>query len=122
MATEEPTQKGPKKACAYFLRCGSCSFGDSCRFHHPFERLPEFKFNSRGLPLRAGEPDESLQLPRQYMWGNPPVQRTFSGNAINNRSSSHLRPMSSMQSSSDGADSDSAIPSHSKQLNAMRVP
>jgi hypothetical protein len=41
--------------CAFFLKTGTCAFGDRCRYSHPYDRVQPIAFNSLGLPLRPGE-------------------------------------------------------------------
>lgn len=41
--------------CAFFLKTGSCAYGDRCKFDHPYDQAPKVMFNSLGLPLRPGE-------------------------------------------------------------------
>jgi hypothetical protein len=43
--------------CAFFLKTGTCAWGDNCRFAHPYDLAPEPKFNSMGLPVRLDQPD-----------------------------------------------------------------
>lgn len=43
-------------ACAFFLKTGTCAYGDRCKFAHPYDRAPSVEFNSLGLPLRPDEP------------------------------------------------------------------
>ncbi|KAF6256047.1 hypothetical protein COO60DRAFT_147248 [Scenedesmus sp. NREL 46B-D3] len=45
-----------KQPCAFFMRTGSCAYGNRCKFSHPDNR-PQVFMNSRGLPLRPDEPD-----------------------------------------------------------------
>lgn len=45
-----------KTPCAFFLKTGSCAYGDRCKFEHPYEQAPKVMFNSVGLPLRPSEP------------------------------------------------------------------
>lgn len=51
-----------KTPCAFFLRLGSCGFGDRCKFSHPAELAPRVQYNTHGLPLRPGAPDCSYYL------------------------------------------------------------
>jgi len=37
--------------CAFFMRTGTCAYGDRCRFLHPADRPPPL-LNSRGFPRR----------------------------------------------------------------------
>ncbi|PSC76554.1 MFS general substrate transporter [Micractinium conductrix] len=46
-----------RQPCAFFLKTGTCAYGDSCKFAHPFDKAPKVEFNSMGLPLRPGEPE-----------------------------------------------------------------
>ncbi|KAG6546387.1 hypothetical protein Mapa_012127 [Marchantia paleacea] len=46
--------------CSYYLKTGECSFGASCKFHHPPGRVPTIprvapKLTLAGLPRREGE-------------------------------------------------------------------
>lgn len=45
-----------RTACAFFLKTGSCAYGDRCKFEHPFDKAPKVSYNSAGLPLRPEEP------------------------------------------------------------------
>ncbi|KAL4431152.1 hypothetical protein ABPG75_006408 [Micractinium tetrahymenae] len=51
-----------QQECAFYLKTGTCAYGDSCKFAHPFDKAPKVEFNSLGLPLRPGEPDCSFYL------------------------------------------------------------
>lgn len=42
--------------CTFFLRTGTCAYGDRCKFQHPQDRPPPV-LNSRGYPLRSDEVD-----------------------------------------------------------------
>jgi hypothetical protein len=44
--------EGPTE-CAFFMRTGTCAYGDRCRFAHPPDRPPP-DLNSRGYPKREG--------------------------------------------------------------------
>lgn len=44
------------QVCTFFVRTGTCAYGEACRFMHPLNCLPP-KLNSRGYPLRIQEPD-----------------------------------------------------------------
>eukprot|EP00887_Chlorella_sp_A99_P005601 scaffold1.g5601.t1 len=46
-----------RPACAFFLKTGTCAWGDRCKFEHPHDKAPHVEFNSLGLPLRPGEPN-----------------------------------------------------------------
>jgi hypothetical protein len=46
----------PRHACAFFLKTGSCAYGDRCKFEHPYDRAPRVDYNSLGLPMRPQEP------------------------------------------------------------------
>ncbi|KAG2453551.1 hypothetical protein HYH02_001770 [Chlamydomonas schloesseri] len=50
------TAPGQKQLCTFFLRTGTCAYGDRCKFSHPADRPPP-QLNSRGYPVRAEEPD-----------------------------------------------------------------
>ena len=50
-------KKAAGEPCAFFLRTGSCAYGNRCKFHHPMELAPHVEYNRLGLPLRPGEPD-----------------------------------------------------------------
>lgn len=46
--------------CSYYLKTGECSFGATCKFHHPLNRQPTVskaipKLTLAGLPRREGE-------------------------------------------------------------------
>jgi hypothetical protein len=43
---------GPTE-CAFFMRTGTCAYGDRCRFAHPPDRPPP-ELNTRGYPKREG--------------------------------------------------------------------
>lgn len=45
-----------KQPCAFFMRTGTCAYGNRCKFSHPEDR-PQVFMNNRGLPLRPEEPD-----------------------------------------------------------------
>jgi hypothetical protein len=45
-----------KQLCTFFMRTGTCAYGDRCRYKHPKDRPPP-QVNSRGFPVREGEPD-----------------------------------------------------------------
>ena len=45
-----------RTACAFFLKTGSCAYGDRCKFEHPFDKAPKVQYNTMGLPLRPEEP------------------------------------------------------------------
>lgn len=45
-----------KSLCTFFVRTGTCAYGDRCKFRHPENRPPP-QLNSQGYPLRPGEPD-----------------------------------------------------------------
>ncbi|KAG2498951.1 hypothetical protein HYH03_003141 [Edaphochlamys debaryana] len=47
---------GEKQLCTFFLRTGTCAYGDRCKFRHPLDRPPPV-LNSRGYPVRGEEPD-----------------------------------------------------------------
>lgn len=51
-----------RQPCAFFLKTGTCAYGDRCKFEHPYELAPHVEFNSLGLPLRPSEPDCSYYL------------------------------------------------------------
>ncbi|MEW5306190.1 MAG: hypothetical protein WDW36_008674 [Sanguina aurantia] len=40
--------------CTFFLRTGTCAYGECCKFKHPQDRPPP-QLNSRGYPLRPDE-------------------------------------------------------------------
>eukprot|EP00879_Flechtneria_rotunda_P000519 GHRR01000623.1.p1 GENE.GHRR01000623.1~~GHRR01000623.1.p1 ORF type:complete len:330 (+),score=102.74 GHRR01000623.1:248-1237(+) len=50
-----------KLPCAFFMRTGTCAYGDRCKFYHPVDR-PALYMNSRGLPLRPDEPECSFYM------------------------------------------------------------
>lgn len=43
---------GQKQLCTFFLRTGTCAYGDRCKFSHPVDRPPP-QLNSRGKFARA---------------------------------------------------------------------
>jgi hypothetical protein len=45
-----------RQVCTFYLRTGTCAYGDRCKFEHPKDRPPP-ALNSRGYPVRPGEPD-----------------------------------------------------------------
>ncbi|KAL4423577.1 hypothetical protein ABPG77_004617 [Micractinium sp. CCAP 211/92] len=51
-----------RQECSFYLKTGTCAYGDSCKFAHPFDKAPRVEFNSLGLPLRPGEPECSFYL------------------------------------------------------------
>lgn len=56
---DKSSQDGQKDAipCAFFLKTGTCAWGDNCRFSHPYDQAPEPTFNSLGLPVRPDQSD-----------------------------------------------------------------
>ena len=50
------TAANARPPCAFFLKTGTCAYGDSCKFAHPYDLAPRIRFNALGLPLRPGEP------------------------------------------------------------------
>lgn len=52
-----PANKDASTSCAFFLKTGTCAYGDKCKFSHPLDKVPIIHFNTLGLPLRPGEPD-----------------------------------------------------------------
>lgn len=48
---DDPDQ--PPTACAFFMRTGTCAYGERCRFVHPVDRPPP-QLNQRGYPRRDG--------------------------------------------------------------------
>eukprot|EP00201_Polytomella_parva_P013287 CAMPEP_0175053788 /NCGR_PEP_ID=MMETSP0052_2-20121109/9129_1 /TAXON_ID=51329 ORGANISM="Polytomella parva, Strain SAG 63-3" /NCGR_SAMPLE_ID=MMETSP0052_2 /ASSEMBLY_ACC=CAM_ASM_000194 /LENGTH=308 /DNA_ID=CAMNT_0016318381 /DNA_START=213 /DNA_END=1139 /DNA_ORIENTATION=- len=54
--TEGTVAEGEKQNCTFFLRTGTCAYGDRCKFKHPVDRPPP-QLNSRGYPFRKGESD-----------------------------------------------------------------
>lgn len=51
---EGATQTGGKETCRYFLRTGTCGYGDKCRYDHP-KTAQKPDLNTLGYPLRQGE-------------------------------------------------------------------
>ncbi|GLC43083.1 hypothetical protein PLESTB_000864900 [Pleodorina starrii] len=49
-------EPGEKQLCTFFLRTGTCAYGDRCKFSHPANRPPP-QLNTRGYPVRSEEPD-----------------------------------------------------------------
>ena len=60
-AAAAPTVGPPsiRPPCAFFLKTGTCAFGDRCKFSHPYERVQPITFNSLGLPMRPGKQQSS---------------------------------------------------------------
>lgn len=44
------------RVCQFFVKNGSCAYGNTCKFQHPLELAPPVFYNSFGLPRRSGEP------------------------------------------------------------------
>jgi hypothetical protein len=42
---------GERQVCTFYLRTGTCAYGDRCKFEHPKDRPPP-ALNSRGYPIR----------------------------------------------------------------------
>jgi hypothetical protein len=42
---------GVRQVCTFYLRTGTCAYGDRCKFQHPKDRPPP-ALNSRGYPIR----------------------------------------------------------------------
>ncbi len=40
--------------CQFFIKHGSCAYGNMCKFQHPVEMAPLVHFNRYGLPRRPG--------------------------------------------------------------------
>jgi hypothetical protein len=55
VATKKDKYKS-SSLCEFFLKTGSCAYGTSCKFKHPFDQAPFVSYNSMGLPKRPGEP------------------------------------------------------------------
>lgn len=47
-------QSAEREICKYFLRTGTCGYGDKCRYYHP-RNAQRPRLNSLGYPLRDGE-------------------------------------------------------------------
>eukprot|EP00873_Tetraselmis_striata_P044384 jgi/Tetstr1/464648/TSEL_009402.t1 len=45
-----------KPPCAFFMKTGTCAYGDKCKFDHPAGRQPP-QLNSLGYPIRPNEVD-----------------------------------------------------------------
>lgn len=45
-----------RSSCAFFLKTGSCAYGDRCKFDHPYDKAPKVVYNTMGLPMRPEEP------------------------------------------------------------------
>jgi hypothetical protein len=41
--------------CQFYVKNGSCAYGNRCKFQHPIELAPRVQYNSVGLPMRPGE-------------------------------------------------------------------
>lgn len=52
----QPTRARDRTPCAFFIKTGSCAYGDRCKFDHPYDKAPRVDYNSLGLPLRPDEP------------------------------------------------------------------
>ena len=55
-------QDGKKEPCAFFLKTGTCAWGETCKFAHPIDEAPQACFNSLGLPLRPDQQECSFYL------------------------------------------------------------
>ncbi|KAL6758615.1 hypothetical protein V8C86DRAFT_2592657 [Haematococcus lacustris] len=44
-----------KQTCTFFVRTGTCAYGDRCKFLHPAD-CPPPQLNSAGYPLRNTDP------------------------------------------------------------------
>ena len=56
-ASQEETPESGKvlqEVCRYFMRTGTCGYGDKCRYHHP-QSAHRPKLNSMGYPQREAE-------------------------------------------------------------------
>ena len=51
-----PARARDRTPCAFFIKTGSCAYGDRCKFGHPFDKAPRVEYNSLGLPVRPDEP------------------------------------------------------------------
>ncbi|EFJ50950.1 hypothetical protein VOLCADRAFT_103744 [Volvox carteri f. nagariensis] len=54
--TTTATTTEERQLCTFFIRTGTCAYGDRCKFKHPLDRPPP-QLNTRGYPIRADEPD-----------------------------------------------------------------
>jgi len=50
------TSSSGKPPCAFFMKTGTCAYGDKCKFDHPAGRQPP-RLNSLGFPMRPNEAD-----------------------------------------------------------------
>lgn len=48
MPERKTEQSGEKQLCTFFLRTGTCAYGDRCKFKHPLDRPPP-QLNTRGM-------------------------------------------------------------------------
>lgn len=48
------SQTTQREVCRYFMRTGTCGYGDRCRYHHP-QSAHRPRLNSMGYPLREAE-------------------------------------------------------------------
>eukprot|EP00210_Caulerpa_lentillifera_P000052 g50.t1 len=48
------SQNSHREVCRYFMRTGTCGYGDRCRFHHP-QSAHQPRLNSMGYPHREAE-------------------------------------------------------------------
>lgn len=56
LAPGDAEQQGVAQLCTFFLRTGTCAYGDLCKFKHPQDRPPP-QLNSRGgLYTRTSSP------------------------------------------------------------------
>ncbi len=46
--SERKPESAEKQLCTFFLRTGTCAYGDRCKFKHPLDRPPP-QLNSRGM-------------------------------------------------------------------------
>lgn len=51
-------QLEPVQVCSFYMRTGTCAYGNRCKFYHPHPSdVPPPVLNSRGYPVRYNEPD-----------------------------------------------------------------
>lgn len=51
----DASKSGDVTVCQFYVKNGSCAYGNRCKFQHPVELAPRVQYNSVGLPMRPGE-------------------------------------------------------------------